>query len=157
MSDDNSIRHRFTVPANDTVVNEWIDNQSNLSFSLRLLISTCAKQMGTDDVTCQLLGMDRPLSPKGRPRKDAKEKLLNFNPNSAFAVSDDDTAIDAESFEEVSNNSVSREIPDAQQVQPTASVQKPVSPVDMSSFLSTGKKLPESHSTGVSQDLLDSL
>lgn len=83
MGDSKNIRHRFTVPSNDTLVNEWIENQSNLAFSLRLLISTCAKQMGTSDITCQLLGMDRPLPQKGRPRKDAKEKLLNFNPNQA--------------------------------------------------------------------------
>ena len=37
MSDDKNVRHRFTVPAADDVVNKWIENQSNLGFSLRVL------------------------------------------------------------------------------------------------------------------------
>lgn len=69
------IRHRFTVPSGDTEVETWVDNQSNLSFSLRLLIKAFISEFGADqDATC--LGMARPVKSVGRPRK-ADQNAVN--------------------------------------------------------------------------------
>ena len=49
MSDDKNIRHRFTVPTADVKVNEWIESQSNLGFSLRVLIKAFIREYGIQD------------------------------------------------------------------------------------------------------------
>ena len=45
-------RHHLIVPEHDTVVEEWIRAQQNVSASIRVLIKWCIMQRGTDDITC---------------------------------------------------------------------------------------------------------
>lgn len=68
MSDDKNMRHRFTVPKGDDVVNEWIETQSNLGFSLRVLIKAFVRQYGMKDATFVEFG--RAVQKQGRPRKE---------------------------------------------------------------------------------------
>lgn len=158
MSDGKNIRHRFTVPANDTLVNEWIENQSNLAFSLRLLISTCAKQMGTSDITCQLLGMDRPLPRKGRPRKDAKEKLLNFNPNQATTGDyDDEDDYVEESVQEIPRQQVVRQTSEQIMPKQESVVKQPVRQTVMEPATDDILNIMSGTGSNVSNDMLDSL
>lgn len=70
MSDDKNIRHRFTVPAADDVVNAWIEKQSNLGFSIRVLIKAFVSNYGYQDATCLEFGMS--VRKRGRPPKQAK-------------------------------------------------------------------------------------
>ena len=70
MSDDKNIRHRFTVPTADVKVNEWIESQSNLGFSLRVLIKAFIREYGIQDATCLELGVQ--VKKKGRPPKSAQ-------------------------------------------------------------------------------------
>lgn len=72
------IRHRFTVPANDVEVETWVDSQSNLSFSLRMLIKSFISEFGADqDATC--LSMSKPVKGVGRPRKADLEAVNVFS------------------------------------------------------------------------------
>lgn len=70
VGDDKNIRHRFTVPLADNIVNDWIEKQSNLGFSLRVLIKAFVQSYGYQDATCLELGM--PIRKRGRPPKQAK-------------------------------------------------------------------------------------
>lgn len=79
MGDDKNVRHRFTVPAADNVVNEWIDNQSNLGFSLRVLIRAFVRQHGNKDATCVEFG--EPVAKRGRPPKQATIQLNGMIPS----------------------------------------------------------------------------
>lgn len=71
-----TIRHRFSVPAADTVVEEWIAAQSNLGFSLRVLINTFVSQFGMQDATC--VGMGMTVNKKGRPSKEAARRIQSM-------------------------------------------------------------------------------
>ncbi|MBO5435639.1 hypothetical protein J6A31_07585 [bacterium] len=73
MSDDKNVRHRFTVPAADTKVNQWIENQSNLGFSLRVLIKAFVRNYGMQDATCMEFGTE--VKKRGRPSKQSKIQL----------------------------------------------------------------------------------
>lgn len=79
MADDKNVRHRFTVPSADTVVNEWIENQSNLGFSLRVLIRAFVRQHGNKDATCVEFG--EPVARRGRPPKQATINLNGMIPS----------------------------------------------------------------------------
>lgn len=72
-SDEKNVRHRFTVPVADTKVHEWIENQSNLGFSLRVLIKAFVRDYGYQDATCLELGTE--VKKRGRPPKQAKIQL----------------------------------------------------------------------------------
>ena len=63
------IRYRFSVPQKDISVVEWIQNQSNVSQSIRELIKNQIKKTGYDDVTCQEV---HKLGPVGRPASSRK-------------------------------------------------------------------------------------
>lgn len=98
MSDDKNIRHRFTVPAADTSVNEWIETQSNLGFSLRVLIKAFIRDYGIRDATCMALG--EPVKAKGRPPKNATLKLGGFGNAETTASSEEDVVSDPETGDE---------------------------------------------------------
>lgn len=79
MSDDKNVRHRFTVPSADVIVNEWIEAQSNLGFSLRVLIKAFVRQYGVQDATCLELGVS--VKSPGRPPKSATIGYDNMIPS----------------------------------------------------------------------------
>lgn len=106
MGEDKNVRHRFTVPAGDTSVRTWIEAQSNLGFSLRILIKAFIRDYGIQDATCLELGI--PVSRVGRPPKKAEIHL------SGFQGSTDEDALE-----------VSQDEPLDQPVQAQASVPKP--------------------------------
>lgn len=91
MSDEKNVRHRFTVPVADTRVNEWIEAQSNLGFSLRVLIKAFMREYGMQDATCLELGVQ--VKKKGRPPKSAQIQYGNMEnvtmPGSQFYDSED--------------------------------------------------------------------
>lgn len=76
MGENKNVRHRFTVPVGDTSVRAWIDAQSNLGFSLRILIKAFIRDYGIQDATCLELGI--PVSRVGRPPKKAAIHLSGF-------------------------------------------------------------------------------
>lgn len=66
MAEENFKRYRFSVPHADVSVNKWVEQQSNLSMSLRLLIGECIEKTGYVDYTCR----ERiPGARRGRPPK----------------------------------------------------------------------------------------
>lgn len=90
MSDEKNVRHRFTVPVADTRVNEWIEAQSNLGFSLRVLIKAFMREYGVQDATCLELGVQ--VKKKGRPPKSAQIQYGNMeNVQMPDDQEDDDT------------------------------------------------------------------
>lgn len=74
------IRYRFSVPQKDVSVVEWIQNQSNVSQSIRELIKNQIKKTGYDDVTCQevhkLGPVGRPVSPKKSVESETAEQTM---------------------------------------------------------------------------------
>lgn len=94
MSDDKNVRHRFTVPAADERVNEWILAQSNLGFSLRILIKAFIREYGIRDATCMELGVS--VRKKGRPAKTAQVRLLNLDNEDSDDLEEQDNAENAE-------------------------------------------------------------
>ncbi|MDP9904719.1 hypothetical protein [Arthrobacter bambusae] len=63
-------RLRWSVPAADVSVNEWLDAQSSISQSLRLLIRESIERDGFIDVTFKPV---KQLPRRGRPPGDANE------------------------------------------------------------------------------------
>jgi hypothetical protein len=118
MSDDKNVRHRFTVPAADDVVNKWIENQSNLGFSLRVLIKAFVRGYGYKDATCLEFGVA--VKKRGRPPKQANIKYDVMNENSTeFDFTDDvddDDEVLADSQSEVNNEHIDTEVQSAPQV-----------------------------------------
>jgi hypothetical protein len=81
MGDDKNVRHRFTVPAADSKVNDWIEAQSNLGFSIRTLIKAFIRDYGMQDATCLEFGES--VKRMGRPPKKAQihmGQMLNGTP-----------------------------------------------------------------------------
>lgn len=66
-------RYRFSVPVQDKVVHDWIHNQSNLGFSLRVLIKEFVKEYGSQDATCLELG-EAPKR-RGRPTNAMRARM----------------------------------------------------------------------------------
>lgn len=87
MSDDRNIRHRFTVPAADNVVNEWIEKQSNLGFSIRTLIKAFVKAYGYQDATCLEFGTA--VKRRGRPPKQVQIQYDNMMDVTSVQSQDD--------------------------------------------------------------------
>lgn len=133
MSDDKNVRHRFTVPAADDVVNKWIENQSNLGFSLRVLIKAFVRGYGYKDATCLEFGVA--VKKRGRPPKQANIKYDVMNENSTgFDFTDDvddeyDEALE-DSQPEVNNEHIDTEVQPASQVpdKKPATTAKPAAP-----------------------------
>lgn len=59
-------RYRFSVPDADVSINQWVEKQSNLSMSLRMLIGECIERNGFGDYTCRIR---TPGAKRGRPPK----------------------------------------------------------------------------------------
>ncbi len=121
MSDEKNVRHRFTVPVADTRVNEWIEAQSNLGFSLRVLIKAFMREYGMQDATCLELGVQ--VKKKGRPPKSAQIQYGNME-NVTMPGSQFDDSEDADESEQVVQK---QETPVQAQVVTQRPVVKPVS------------------------------
>lgn len=118
MSDDKNIRHRFTVPTADVKVNEWIESQSNLGFSLRVLIKAFIREYGIQDATCLELGVQ--VKKKGRPPKSAQ---IRYNSFEDTGQSDENMPDELDGADEEQTAHVQTQIPP---VQAQESVAKPV-------------------------------
>lgn len=66
-----AIRYRFTVPAEDTSVQDWLNAQIHLSMSLRLLIKEDIIRNGCTDVTCRSVEQS---GKRGRPTNAEMER-----------------------------------------------------------------------------------
>lgn len=121
MSDEKNVRHRFTVPVADTRVNEWIETQSNLGFSLRVLIKAFMREYGMQDATCLELGVQ--VKKKGRPPKSAQIQYGNME-NATIQDSQFDDLEDSDESEQVVQK---QETPVQVQVATQKPVAKPVS------------------------------
>lgn len=105
MADDKNVRHRFTVPAEDTLVNQWIEAQSNLGFSLRVLIKAFVRDQGIKDATCLELG--QAVKKRGRPTNQQKLEMMNVGienmipPSKSISNDDIDMADDTVNEDEV--------------------------------------------------------
>lgn len=121
MSDEKNVRHRFTVPVADTRVNEWIETQSNLGFSLRVLIKAFMREYGMQDATCLELGVQ--VKKKGRPPKSAQIQYGNME-NATMQDSQFDDLEDSDESEQVVQK---QETPVQAQVATQKPVAKPVS------------------------------
>ena len=121
MSDEKNVRHRFTVPVADTRVNEWIETQSNLGFSLRVLIKAFMREYGMQDATCLELGVQ--VKKKGRPPKSAQIQYGNME-NVTMQDSQLDDSEDTDESEQVAQE---QETPVQAQVVTQRPVVKPVS------------------------------
>lgn len=62
-------RYRFSVPNADESVTEWIEAQSNLSFSIRVLIRDFIRVHGKVDATCA------PVEQRGKVGRPSKEDI----------------------------------------------------------------------------------
>jgi hypothetical protein len=72
--DSSSFRHRFSVPSEDVIVEEWIAKQANLSSSVRVLIRNFVRDYGNRDATCVEFGV--PARRAGRPAKNDSLRFL---------------------------------------------------------------------------------
>ncbi|MCL2386890.1 MAG: hypothetical protein FWC89_04980 [Defluviitaleaceae bacterium] len=76
--EDNNKRFRISIPTADTAVLEWLKNQTNVSFSLRVLIKDAIAQDGYMDVTCRANpSMGKPRR-AGRPPKKVAKKVTAY-------------------------------------------------------------------------------
>lgn len=81
-AEENFKRYRFSVPHADMSINKWVEQQSNLSMSLRMLIGECIEKVGYVDYTCR----ERiPGARRGRPPKASyeSEDIQESEPESA--------------------------------------------------------------------------
>ena len=118
MSDDKNIRHRFTVPTADVKVNEWIESQSNLGFSLRVLIKAFIREYGIQDATCLELGVQ--VKKKGRPPKSAQ---IKYNSLEGAGQSDENMPDELDDVDEEQTVHEQMQSPPVQAQEPVA---KPV-------------------------------
>lgn len=72
MANETTERHRISVPLGDTAVLDWIHNQANLSYSLRLVIREYISRHGYGDVTCLDVSQ---MAKRGRPSNAARESF----------------------------------------------------------------------------------
>lgn len=121
MSDEKNVRHRFTVPIADTRVNEWIETQSNLGFSLRVLIKAFMREYGMQDATCLELGVQ--VKKKGRPPKSAQIQYGNME----NVITQDSQLDDSEDTDESEQVAQEQETPVQAQVVTQRPVVKPAS------------------------------
>lgn len=101
MSEEKNCRYRFTVPTADTTVNEWLEEQSNISFSLRVLIKAFIRDYGMQDATCLEVGTS--VKRRGRPPKQAQIHLESMSLDQELSFGGQDVTQDdyEENTEEV--------------------------------------------------------
>lgn len=93
-SDNTNIRHRFTVPSADIQVNKWIESQSNLGFSIRVLIKNFVREYGYQDATCLEFGA--PAARRGRPPKDLKRQMSELSDSEPMQAVQEPTVLQTE-------------------------------------------------------------
>lgn len=133
MSDDKSKRYRFSVPAADTTVIEWMEAQDNVAFSLRTMIRAFVRQYGIKDATCLEFGES--VKKRGRKPNSAKIKYENMM---AVDIDDDDDIPQAEQMPQQmapppmqtpqGYAQANQQIPGYQSVQMVQPVQQPQAP-----------------------------
>ena len=64
-------RLRFAVPKEDESIIRWLNAQSNMSYSLRVLIKRAILKNGYTDITCELIERDR----RGRPTQNTVDHM----------------------------------------------------------------------------------
>lgn len=64
-------RLRFAVPKEDESIIRWLNAQSNMSYSLRVLIKRAILKSGYTDITCELIERDR----RGRPTQNTVDHM----------------------------------------------------------------------------------
>lgn len=77
-------RHHVIVPKADTIVEDWINEQSNLSGSLRVLIKQFVLKYGVTDILCCAdlgAGMFEQQAPRSSPSDSEVEQ--NIQPNTS--------------------------------------------------------------------------
>lgn len=116
MSDDKNMRHRFTVPKGDDVVNEWIETQSNLGFSLRVLIKAFVRQYGMKDATFVEFG--KAVGKQGRPRKEDGISYERMNQKILIPV--DDNGVTQDVAQDVTEDVMDRPITASVETKPPA-------------------------------------
>ncbi len=137
MSDDKSKRYRFSVPAADTTVIEWIEAQDNVAFSLRTMIRAFVRQYGIKDATCLEFGES--VKKRGRKPNSAKIKYENMM---AVDIDDDDIPQAEQMPQQMAPQpqpmqtpqgyvQTNQQIPDYQAVQMVQPVQQPQVPASV--------------------------
>lgn len=126
MSDDKNIRHRFTVPAADDIVNTWIEKQSNLGFSIRVLIKAFVNSYGYQDATCLEFGM--PVRKRGRPPKQAKIRYDQMMDISSSEYESD--AAENDPFDDVSESEIAayKTADPVKEIPSSSATEKPIAP-----------------------------
>lgn len=81
-------RRRIRVPAKDRTVIEWMDEQEDLSASLRLVVRDYIRRYGVGDVMCQPVQQE---PRRGRPPKQESEVTENTEPSDGDEVIEDRT------------------------------------------------------------------
>lgn len=106
--DNNSFRHRFSVPTEDTIVEEWIAKQCNLSSSIRVLIRNFVREYGNRDSTCVEFGV--PARRAGRPSKhDSLRFLVSSDDGLPVYREDDEDVVQAAGSAKTEKQSESRQ------------------------------------------------
>ena len=76
-------RYRFSVPEKDTDVVAWLEEQSDLSISLRILIKNFVKKEGVVDIICRPVDGPKPQAslpkePKAIPKPAPAKTLPSY-------------------------------------------------------------------------------
>lgn len=100
MSGKKSTRHSLSLTIKDDNVNEWLNQQDNISLSLRMLINGAIRQAGFQDYPTYLSSLVTPSPTVTKPTNETKqapvneqvkpsENLSNASTDNTNAMSDD--------------------------------------------------------------------
>lgn len=90
-NDPKESRRRIRVPAKDRTVNAWMDDQDDLSASLRLVVRDYIRRNGMGDVMCQPV-VQEPR--RGRPPKIEDEADAGVAQDQVQDSDDDEETVD---------------------------------------------------------------
>ena len=131
MSEDKNSRYRFTVPTADTSVLQWLDAQSNISFSIRVLIKAFIRDYGMQAATCLEVGFTS--KKRGRPPKQVEVHLESMSIADDVGANYADDETENMPFEEVTQDVTQNAAPAAEPVvRPEVSVPVQETPVQPS-------------------------